>query len=78
MSTSSYAAGSKVYRGVSSAPNIGPVTNKEGYAQRDLEYKTRKAQTLRRNNALLKRVKAKQQKRYISADNLSAPEGRTV
>lgn len=73
MSTSSYAAGSKTYRGVSSAPNIGPVTNKEGYAERDLKYRTR-----RRNNALLKRVKAKQQKRYMSADFLSAPEGRTL
>lgn len=73
MSTSSYAAGSKTYRGVSSAPNIGPVTNTEGYKERDLVYKTR-----RRNNALLKRIKAKQQKRYLSADYLSAPEGRTV
>lgn len=73
MSTSSYAAGSKTYRGMSSAPNIGPVTNTEGYAERDLKYKTR-----RKNNALLKRIKAKQQKRYMSADYLSAPVGRTV
>lgn len=71
MSASSYAVGSKTYRGVSSAPNIGPVTNNEGYAERDLKYKTR-----RRNNALLKRIQAKQQKRYMSADYLSAPEGR--
>jgi hypothetical protein len=73
MSTSSYAAGSKTYRGVSSAPNIGPVTNTEGYAERDLKYKTR-----RRNNALLKRIRAKQKKQYMSADYLSAPEGRTL
>lgn len=73
MSTSSYAVGSKTYRGVSSAPNIGPVTNTEGYAERDLKYKTR-----RRNRALLNRVKAKQQGRYMSADYLSTPVGRTV
>jgi hypothetical protein len=73
MSTSSYAAGSKTYRGVSSAPNIGPVTNTEGYAERDLKYRTR-----RRNNALLKRIRAKQQKKYMSSDYLSAPEGRTL
>jgi hypothetical protein len=73
MSTSSYAAGSKTYRGVSSAPNIGPVTNTEGYAERDLKYRTR-----RLNNALLKRIRAKQQKKYMSSDYLSAPEGRTL
>jgi len=73
MSTSSYAAGSKTYRGVSSAPNYGPVNGREGYAERDLKYKTR-----RKNTALLRRIQAKQRKRYISADNLSAPEGRTV
>jgi hypothetical protein len=73
MSNSSYAAGSKTYRGVSSAPNIGPVTNTEGYAERDLKYRTR-----RRNNALLKRIQAKQQKKYMSSDYLSAPENRTL
>lgn len=78
MSASSYAAGSKVYRGVSSAPNIGPVTNKEGYSERDLTYRTRKANTKRRNNALLKRIQAQQKGRYMSSDSLSAPQGRTV
>ena len=73
MSFSKYSAGSKTYRGVSSAPNIGPVTNTQGYAERDREYETR-----RRNNALLRRIKAKQQKKYMSADYLSAPQGRTV
>ena len=73
MSTSSYAAGSKTYRGVSSAPNYGPVNGREGYAERDLKYKTRK-----KNTALLRRIQARQKRRYISADNLSAPEGRTV
>jgi len=76
MSTSraaDYAVGSRTYRGVSSAPNIGPVTDKTGYAERDRKYKTR-----RRNNALLKRIRAGQQKKYMSSDYLSAPEGRTV
>lgn len=72
-SSDSYAAGSKVYRGVSSAPNLGPVTNKEGYAERDRKYATR-----RRNSALLKRIRARQQKRYMSSDNLSSPVGRTI
>lgn len=73
MSTSSYAAGSKVYRGVSSAPNIGPVTNKEGYEERDRKYRTR-----RRNNALLRRIQAGQKKNYMSSNYLSSPQNRTV
>lgn len=73
MSNSSYAVGSKTYRGVSSAPNYGPVTNTEGYAERDRKYKTRK-----KNTALLRRIQAKQKNRYISSDNLSSPEHRTV
>ena len=73
MNPSSYSVGSKTYRGVSSAPNYGPVTGKEGYAERDRKYKTRK-----QNTALLRRIQARRQKRYISADNLSAPVGRTV
>ncbi len=74
MNTSdSYAAGSRVYRGTSSAPNIGPVTNTEGYAERDRKYKTRM-----RNNALLKRIQAKQRKNYMSSDYLSSPQNRTL
>lgn len=73
MSNSSYAVGSKTYRGVSSAPNYGPVNGREGYAVRDRTYKTRK-----KNTALLRRIQARQRGRYISADNLSAPENRTV
>lgn len=68
-----YAAGSKTYRGVSSAPHIGPLTDVEGYKERDLKYRTRM-----RNNALLKRIQAGQKKRYMSADYLSAPPGRTL
>lgn len=72
MSTSSYAVGSKTYRGVSSAPNYGPV-DQQGYAERDRKYKTRK-----KNTALLRRIQAKQKGRYISADYLSSPQNRTV
>lgn len=73
MNPSSYSVGNRVYRGTSSAPNIGPVTDNQGYKERDRAYKTRM-----KNKALMKRYKAKQQKRYISSDYLSAPEGRTV
>lgn len=72
-SSSTYSVGSKTYRGVSSAPNYGPVTDRTGYAERDRKYQTRK-----RNTALLRRIQAKQEKRYISADYLSAPSNRTV
>lgn len=68
-----YAVGSRTYRGVSSAPNIGPVTNKTGYAERDRKYQTR-----RRNRALLNRIQAKQKGRYMSSEYLSSPQGRTV
>lgn len=78
MSTSKYSVGSKTYRGTSSAPNIGPVTGREGYAQRDLEYQTRKKNSKQRRNALLKRIQARQKGRYMSSENLSAPVGRTV
>lgn len=73
MAINKYAAGSKTYRGVSSAPHLGPHTALEGYAERDREYDTR-----RRNNALLRRMKAKQSNQYLSADWLSAPMGRTL
>lgn len=73
MSSSAYAVGSKTYRGVSSAPSYGPKTNTVGYAERDRKYQTRK-----KNTALLRRIQARQKKRYISSDNLSAPSGRTV
>lgn len=68
----SYAAGSKIYNGGSSAPNIGPV-DKMGYRDRDLKYKTRQ-----RNNAILRRLQARQKGNYASSANLSTPIGRTV
>jgi hypothetical protein len=67
-----YAAGSKTYNGGSSAPTMGPV-DPSGYRERDLKYKTRQ-----RNNAILRRLQARQQKNYGSSANLSAPQMRTV
>jgi hypothetical protein len=69
----SYAAGSKVYGGGRSAPNIGPVSDTMGYRERDLKYKTRQ-----RNNAILRRLQARQKGDFGSSANLSAPIGRTV
>lgn len=71
MQPSSYSVGSRVYRGVSSAPNIGPVTNTQGYAERDRKYRTRL-----KNQALRKYLKAKQQKNYMSSDYLSQYQGK--
>lgn len=78
MSSSKYSVGSRVYNGTSSSPNLGPVTNKEGYAQRDLEYATKKKNSQRRRSLLRKRIMAQQQGRYMSSDSLKAPEGRTL
>lgn len=65
-----FAAGSKVYNGGSSAPTMGPV-DPAGYAERDLKYRTRQ-----KNNAILRRLQARQGKNYMSSANLSAPSGR--
>lgn len=73
MAFNQFAAGSKTYRGVSSAPHIGPHTALEGYAERDKKYDTR-----RKNNAILRRLKAQQDNKYLSADWLSAPMGRSL
>lgn len=67
-----YTAGSKVYNGGSSQPNLGPV-DPAGYRERDLKYKTQQ-----RNNAILRRMQARQKGNYMSSANLSAPVGRTV
>ena len=69
-----YLAGSKTYRGTSSAPSYGPKTNTEGYAERDRKYRVTKA----RNAALLARIKARQKQRFMSSESLSAQTGRTV
>lgn len=68
----SYAAGSKIYNGGSSQPTLGPVDN-AGYRERDLKYRT-----AQRNNAIKRRMMARQKKNYMSSDNLSAPLNRTV
>jgi hypothetical protein len=67
-----YAAGSKIYNGGSSQPTLGPVDN-AGYRERDLKYATKK-----RNNAIKRRLMARQKKNYMSSDNLSAPTPGTV
>lgn len=43
-----YAAGRKVYGGGRSMPNIGPVQNMQGYAERDNKAQARKQAILRR------------------------------
>lgn len=59
-----YAAGDKRY-GASgrSAPNIGPTTNREGYAERDRQAKMRRA-------LMLKKMKAIQGGRMMSPEYL--------
>ena len=65
-----YGAGDKRY-GASgrSAPNIGPVADKQGYRERDL-------QTRAMRNAMLKRMQAGQRGRFMSSDYLN-PQGRS-
>lgn len=65
-----YGAGNKQY-GLSgrSAPNIGPVANREGYRERDLKAKATR-------NAMLRRMKARRQGRFMSDDYLD-PQGRS-
>lgn len=64
-----FGAGNKVYGSGRSAPNVGPVANREGYEERDRVAKLRR-------NALLKRLQAGQRGRYMSSDYLS-PASRT-
>lgn len=51
-----YAAGPKRYGGGRSAPNVGPVTNMQGYRERDLRAKVYKQR-------MMKKLKKKQQGR---------------
>ena len=55
-----YGVGRKRYGGGRSAPNVGPVSasGRMGYAERD-------QRTRMRRNALLRRMKATQKKRYF-------------
>jgi hypothetical protein len=61
----SYAAGNKVYGGGRSAPNIGPV-DKLGYRERDLKAKAKR-------NAMLRRLKAGNSGKFMSAPWLGGP-----
>lgn len=58
-----YAAGNKIYGGGRPMPNLGPVTDTQGYVERDLRLKT-----LREN--MLKRMQASQQGRFMSPEYL--------
>jgi hypothetical protein len=62
-----YAAGKKRYGGGRDAPNLGP-SDKLGYRERDAEAKLMR-------NAMLRKIKAGQSGRYMSADYLR-PVGR--
>jgi hypothetical protein len=55
-----YAAGDKIYGGGRDAPNLGPV-DPTGHVTRDLKYQARRT-------AMLRRLQAKQQGNYMSAD----------
>lgn len=56
-----YGVGNKVYGGGRSAPNVGPVDDREGYMERDARGKMRR-------NALLRRMKVQQQGRFMNPD----------
>lgn len=57
-----YSAGEKIYGGGRSHPTMGPV-DKLGYAERDLKHRARR-------NAILRKMQAKQDGNYASADAL--------
>lgn len=61
----SYSAGNKVYGGGRSFPTMGPV-DKMGYRERDLAVRSRR-------NALLRRIKAGAQNKYMSSAWLGGP-----
>lgn len=56
-----YAAGNKQY-GAKGAPNVGPV-DKLGYRERDAKAKSKRS-------AVLRRLKARKKKNYMSPDSL--------
>jgi hypothetical protein len=65
-----YAAGNKRYGpSMNSAPNVGPVADKQGYRERDLKMKAMR-------NAMLRRMQAGQRQRFMSSDYLD-PMGRS-
>ena len=56
----SYSAGNKVYGAGRSNPTMGPV-DKMGYKERDLAHKAKR-------NALLRRLKKHQSKKFMTSD----------
>jgi hypothetical protein len=56
-----YGVGRKVYGSGHSYPTRGPVADKLGYKERDLKHRARR-------NAMLRRLKAGQGRKYASAD----------
>lgn len=64
----SYSAGSKVYGGGRSAPNIGPVGDRTGYIERDAMARVKR-------NAMLRRLQAATSGKYMSADYLKPQQG---
>lgn len=67
MSSSSfnpYAAGKKQYSSIFGAPNVGPVSDKSGYIDRDLAAKSKR-------NALLRRLRAGIKGNFMSSEFLT-------
>jgi hypothetical protein len=58
-----YAAGTRRYGGGRDVPNVGP-SDPIGYAVRDRMNNAKR-------NAMLRRLKAQQKRRYMSSDNLA-------
>lgn len=56
-----YGVGRKIYGGGRAYPNAGPVRDKLGYKERDAKNRTKRS-------ALLRRMKAGQKGKYMSAD----------
>lgn len=65
-SFTSYAAGGKIYGGGRNAPNVGPVRNMQGYAERDNKAKGMRA-------ALLRRMKANKTGNFASSAAQTPP-----
>lgn len=61
-----YAAGNKYYGAGRSAPNVGPVADKQGYVERDAKARAKR-------NAMLRRLKAGQRGNYASSAYLTPP-----
>ena len=67
MAFNKYAAGNKIYGSGRSNPTSGPVD--------PMGYRVRDRKTAARRNALLRRMKAQQAGKYMSADYLRSKNG---